>query len=218
MATLRATSPAVDRDWFVVNRWQEYEGEARANLLRIVAVAAFYIVELANFHGANFGFIQLPKVRDRPFHQAVTALAVAGVMLALGVHVCLRQRVFPSALKYITTASDLVLLSCVLTVAEGPRSPLVAAYFVVLALAALRFSPRLIWFATVGAILGYLVVLGYAKWFTTRDLSVPRYHQAIVLLALALTGVSLGQAVRRVKEVARTYAERVTSGGGERAR
>ena len=31
-----------DREWFIVGRWQEYEGEARANLLRIAGIGAFY--------------------------------------------------------------------------------------------------------------------------------------------------------------------------------
>src|SRR5262245_53412598 len=47
--TTAAASPG-DRQWFIVGRWQEYEGEARANLLRIVAVGAFYVVELLRFY------------------------------------------------------------------------------------------------------------------------------------------------------------------------
>jgi hypothetical protein len=186
----------------------------RANLLRIAAVAAFYIVELANYHGLDLGFVQLPKVRDRPFHLSVTALAVAWTMVGLGVHTCLRQRFFPAALKYASTGCDLLLLTCVLIAAEGPRSPLVAAYFLVITLATLRFSLPLIWFATVGSIAGYLTLLGYARWFATSDVSVPRYHEAILLLALALTGVTLGQVVRRVKALARIYADRVASSVG----
>lgn len=31
-----------DHQWYIVGRWQEYEGEARANLLRIIGIAAFY--------------------------------------------------------------------------------------------------------------------------------------------------------------------------------
>ena len=37
-----------DRQWFIVGRWQEYEGEGRANLLRIAGIGAFYCIELAN--------------------------------------------------------------------------------------------------------------------------------------------------------------------------
>ena len=38
-----------DRQWFIVERWQEYEGEGRANLLRIVAIGSFYTVHLLNY-------------------------------------------------------------------------------------------------------------------------------------------------------------------------
>jgi hypothetical protein len=52
-----------DRQWFIVGRWQEYEGESRANLFRIAAVGLFYGIELGNYWAGAV---------DRPFHQAVT--------------------------------------------------------------------------------------------------------------------------------------------------
>ena len=64
-----ATTPVPgsdDRAWYIVGRWQEYEGEARANLLRLAAVAAFYAIELINYYGVDLGFIRFPKVRIRP--------------------------------------------------------------------------------------------------------------------------------------------------------
>ena len=44
-----------DRQWFIVGRWQEYEGEGRTNLIRIAGIAAFYIVELINYRGLKLG-------------------------------------------------------------------------------------------------------------------------------------------------------------------
>ncbi|MGO8689881.1 MAG: hypothetical protein ACLQLG_09615 [Thermoguttaceae bacterium] len=189
-----------DRQWFIVGRWQEYEGEGRANLLRIAGIAAFYGIELANYWTG---------VVDRPFHQAVTALALAWALIALGVLFCLGQHIFPASLKFLSTAADVVLLTAILVLADGPKSPLVVAYFLLIVLATLRLSLRLVWFATLGSMLGYLFLLGYAKWFTTRDLRVTRYQQAIFLLALALTGIVLGQVIRRVRKMAVEYAARV---------
>ncbi len=112
-------SPAfADRQWFIVGRWQEYEGEARANLLRIIAIAAFYSVELINRYGLNLGFIEMPQVRDAQFHQAVTALAAAWTMVALAVLLSLRLRFFPASLKFVSTACDIVLLTSILAVAR----------------------------------------------------------------------------------------------------
>jgi hypothetical protein len=191
-----------DRQWFIVGRWQEYEGEGRANLLRIAGIGVFYCVELANYWAG---------VVDRPFHQAMTALALAWAMMGLGVLVCLTQHVFPTSLKFLSTAADLVLFTAVLLLADGPKSPLIVAYFLLIVLAALRFSLRLIWFASAASILSYMFVLGYARWFTERDIRVARYQQAIVLLALALTGIVLGQVIRRVRAIALEYAARVAA-------
>lgn len=190
-----------DRQWFIVGRWQEYEGEGRANLIRIIGVGAFYGIELVNYYTG---------VVDRPFHQAVTALAFMWALVALGVLYCLGQRIFPASIKFLSTAADIGLLTAILTLADGPKSSLVVGYFLVIVLASLRFSLRLIWFAASGSMLGYLVLLGYAAWFAQRDdLRVLRYQQAIFLLALALTGVVLGQVIRRMKKMAQDYAARV---------
>jgi hypothetical protein len=217
MATgLRADVPGADHQWFIVGRWQEYEGEGRANLLRVTGIAAFYCVELINYHGLHLGFLELPQLADvdRPFHVAVTALAVAWTMVSLGVYLCLQGQVFPASLKFISTGSDLVLLTSILTIADGPRSPLVVGYFLILAVATLRFNLPLIWFAAAGAMAGYLFLLGYAKWFADRDLRVPRYHQLIFLLALALAGVVLGQVIRRVRALAQDFHRRIEANRG----
>ncbi len=220
MANGVPSSPGhADRQWFIVGRWQEYEGEARANLLRILGIAAFYIVELVNYYGLHLGFIELPKVEavDLPYHQAVTALAVAWTMVALGVLLCLRQQVFPAALKFVSTGCDILFLTAILTVSDGPKSPLLVGYFLLIVLSTLRFNLPLVWFTTIGSGAGYLFLLGYAKWFTdpARGLRPPRYHQVIFLLALALTGVVLGQVIRRVRGLAKEYAARLASTKGE---
>jgi hypothetical protein len=212
------TTTAEDRSWYIVERWGEFEGEARANLLRLAAIAAFYLVELANAQGFRLGPFELPQVVERPFHRAVTAVAVAWVLLALGVWACLRLRFLPSALKYMSTGADLALMTCVLVVADGPRSPLIVGYFLIVAVAALRFSLPLVRFATLGALAAYLVLLGYARWFAVRDVRVPRYHEVLFLLALGLTGITLGQVLRRVRAMARDYAERREIEAGRAAR
>jgi hypothetical protein len=210
MATASLPTATGDRQWFIVGRWQEYEGEARANLLRIISIGAFYVVELINYHGLNLGFLQMPQVRDEPFHRAVTALAAAWAVLALALLLCLRRQVFPASLKFISTTCDIVLLTAVLLVADGPRGPLIVGYFLIIALAALRFSLRLIWLATAGSMAGYLFLLGHDRWFRPGGhVPVERYQQLIVLLALLLTGVVLGQVIRRVRGLADEYARRL---------
>ena len=218
MSTAPLSVPAVappipgaqDRPWYIVGRWQEYEGEARANLLRLAAVAAFYAIELINYYGVDLGFIQLPKVSDLAFHKTVTAIAAAWVILGVGVHLWLRLHLLPSALKYVSTGLDVVLLTLLLMVADGPRSPLIVGYFLIPVLAGLRFQLRLVWFATVAAMLGYVWLLGWAVWIEdVRDVRVPRYHQLIFLTSLAMSGIIQGQVIRRVKSLAAEYARRL---------
>lgn len=201
-----------ERQWFIASRWQEFEGEARANLLRIIGVGAFYIIELIN-HGVHLGALQLPAVVDDRFHQAMTWLAVAWTMLALVTLVCLRQRVLPAALKFATTGCDIVLMTSVLMIADGPRSPLVIGYFLIIALAALRLSRGLILMATLGSMAAYVSLLGYVKYCVTDEratvMSVPRYWQMIMLVGLALFGITLGQVIRRVRLIANDFARRL---------
>ena len=102
----------------------------------------------------------------------------------------------------------------------GAPGPAVAALIRIagglLVVAALRFNLELIWFSTAGALACYLYLLGYARWFADRDIRVPRYHQLIFLLAVVLTGVFLGQVIRRVRRLAEDYARRV-EGSRERS-
>jgi hypothetical protein len=203
MATVAAASKG-DRQWFIVGRWQEYEGETRANLLRTVAVGAFYIVELLRFY-----VFEKANPEQLTFHRQATMVAVAWTMVALAILLCLRLRIFPAALKYVSTACDLVLLTALAAMNQGPKSPLVLVYFLVIALAALRFSLGLVWFSTVGGMLGYWSLVGLfdKKWFDA-DHTVPPTTQLVTLLSLALTGIVIGQVVRRVKGMASEYAER----------
>lgn len=132
--------------------------------------------------------------------------------MALATLFCLRARIFSSALKYLTTGCDVVLLTMVVLVGDGPQSAMLAGYFLIIALATLRFRLGLIWYASGLSLAGYLVVLGCCKWYPRpeRDLTVPRYEQLIMIAALALEGIILGQVVRQVRRIAADYCRRIT--------
>lgn len=189
-----------ERQWFIAGRWQEFEGESRANLLRVVGITLFYLVELLNRANVTQGF-----------HSAVTALAAAWVLTACAVYVCLQRHYFPVAMKYLSTCVDLLLFTGLLLLADGPRSPLIVGYFFVLSVAALRFSLPLLRFATVGAIVSYLVIFKQAQWMRP-SLAVSRNYELIVVLSLALCGTTLGQVLRRVRHFAEDYAKRLSEG------
>ena len=196
-----------DRQWYIVGRWQQYAGEGRANLLRIIAVGAFYLVQLIHYHG-----LSAPTEVEVQFHRASGALAIAWTVLSLAVMLCLRRRVFPAALKYVSTGCDLVLLAALANIGDKAHSPLVFAFFLIIALAGLRFSLELVWFATLGAMLGYLFLVGQSdkQWFDEVH-QVPVVKQLVVLLSLGLTGIMMGQVIRRVRALADDYLRRVTA-------
>lgn len=207
MATVAPLPASADRQWYIAQRWQEYEGEGRANLLRIVAIGAFYIVQLVNYH-----LVYAADPQQLPFHQKATGIAVAWTMVALAVMLCLRRRMFPAALKYCSTACDLLLLTSLAASANRALSPLVLAYFVIIATSALRFSLGLVWFSTIGSLLSYYALVGMTDrtWFD-REHVVPVHTQLITLLSLGLTGIIIGQVVRRVKTMAAEYADRLAA-------
>ncbi len=221
-----STSAEGDRYWFIAQRWQAYAAESRANLLRIAAIGAFYLVHLWSYFSSqgrvpNFGFFQLADAGEisKQFHVLVTLIAVAWAMLALGILLALQQRIFPRWLPYFSTACDIVLLTSIVCLGGMARSPLIVGYFLILILSGLRLSLPLIRFATVGSLVAYSCVLGCAKWpehligspstgVSSAEFRVPRYHELIELLAIAMAGVMLGQIVRHTRELAEDFARR----------
>ncbi len=196
-----------NRFWFILRRWQQFEAEALVNLLRVLAVGAFYLVQLGIFYLG-----QEPNEQQLAFHRAATAVAGAWLLVALAVLLCLRNRFFPAALMFFSTTADVLLLSALASLGSGPASPLIFAYFLILALAALRFSLPLLWFATIGCVLGYgaLLVLGHPDWLgdSQNPKVVSRTEELLVLLSLLFTAVTLGQVIRRTRTLALAFARK----------
>src|SRR4051794_39481292 len=123
----------------------------RVNLVRLLALIAFYGQHLLNVY-----FSRGDSALTGAFHLAVTALCIAWSIVALMLYVCLSRRWVPPGLKFAATAADLVLITALLTLSGGPRSPLLVLYFLVIGAAALRLSLGLVYAATLGAVAAYL--------------------------------------------------------------
>lgn len=204
-----------DESWHATQRWQQYDGEFRANFLRIISLGAFYGIHLWNYY-QPFGLLELSEQPARSFHQAVTMLVATWALMALVVDQCLRNRIFPDWLSYLTTGMDLALLTAILCLGGGLQSPLVIAYPLVLILASLRFNLPLLRLATVAAGFCYLFVCAASRWpdmLGGRQIGrIPRYGQLMTLLAIVISGIMLGQFIRRFRAMAEWYADR-SSGG-----
>ncbi len=181
--------------------------ELRVNLIRIISISAFYSLHLWNYLAPNLGSvvseffgIGTGAVSLRR-HIAVTTLSLAWLMIACIVHFLIDQRKVSDRLTLWSTLADIALLTAILSVSSGPSGPMVAGYFLILMLTGLRFDLRLVRIATFAAGLGYLTVLAVARWpqgilEIGEVQTVPRYHQAMVLVSITISGVIMGQVVR----------------------
>ena len=199
--------PSPPTPWHVTERLASLRGEERANGLRVLGVTVFYAIEVLNYRGLSLGALELPRVEgvDSTFHAAATALAVAWVAVAAAVLVAVKNRIFPPALKYVSTALDLVLVTAVLTLADGPRSPMLVVLFLVIVLSGLRLSRGLVVFATGGAALGYLFLLGDVL-VRRPALAVPAHFQITTLAALLLCGGVVYAILAEVRRAVDVYA------------
>ena len=106
-----------------------------------------------------------------------------------------------------------MLLTFMLLIADGPKSPLLVGYFLLISLAGLRLDLGLVRFTTVACLLGYLTLLGNARWYR-EAVRVPKYHEMILVVALVLAGVFMGQIVRRIRQLAEDYSSRLQAAEG----
>ncbi len=201
--------------WEDARRLEAWAGEVRVNLIRAVALAAFYGYHLINAYVLHPDDLRL---RGR-FHVLVTAVVLAWAGATFVLYFCLSRRLVPPALKYVATFWDLAMITALLLIgSNGPRSPLVFLYFLVIAAAPLRLSLRLVYVATCGAMAAATLLMGhhvfveigsanyYHPDFTGR---IARSAEVIFLLSLAASGLLAGQTVRQARRLVEGYPVRV---------
>ncbi len=214
-----STQNAIDEQaWFAATRWQQLDGEYRANYLRILSVVAFYVIHAVQYYQL-FGPSVLSTPVGRVFHVSATVIALIWLLAALAIDVTLRQRIFPAAMPFVTTAMDLILLTSVVYLGGGQQSPLILGYPVIQVFAAIRFDLLLVRWSTGGALVAYLYLMAAGRWpelFGGRTIGlVPRYSQLMTLLAMVVVGIALGQLIRRFRGMAEYYARRCSAGASD---
>lgn len=195
-----------DSSWGAAQRLEGLAGEARVNLIRLAALAAFY-----GHHLLNVYFFADDSTLRGQYHAVITVIVLAWLLSVLVVHFCIARRWMPPALKYVATAFDVLLITALLVVGKNASSMLVVLYFLVIASAALRLSLPLVWVATLGAMAGYLFFIGFLRF--GLELSdkerLARPQQIVLLLALGGAGLLAGQVVRQCRRVALGYPVKV---------
>jgi len=190
-----------DLSWLAAERVERWAGELRINLIRLVAIAAFYGHHL-------FNRFVLKECFPPNYSLAVTATAAIWTLGALALHLSLTNQRVPAGLRYIAVGFDVLMITSLLMVSDGPRSTLVVLLFLVVATSTLRFDLRLVWVATALTLLSYGLVCGHAKWIKPER-QIPRRQQVIMVLSLSAAGVLAGQGVRQARRFAQDYADRV---------
>lgn len=197
-----------------------WAGEVRLNLVRLAALIAFYATHL----------VTVCLSRENPdlagaYHVKVTALVMVWTIGAVVLYLSLSRRSTPPALKYVVTAWDTLLITTLVVLAGGPKSPLLILYFLVIAAAPLRLSLRLVYAATLCAVAGYLFLLGhhafyrigYESYYSTSTERIPRTHEAIFLIGLLTCGVLAGQVVRQTRRLTQGLSVATDAGASAEA-
>jgi len=191
---------------------EAWAGEVRVNLIRLLALVVFYSHHLIQYH-----FLKDDAWRTADYHNAITALVIAwGGMVAIIHLVTLPQQGqleptrYKSWMKYAITVMDLLFIYLLTGWhPEGDRGPMVLLLFLVIAAAPVRFSLKLVYVATLGAMLTYLlligtsfVMMGSERYYAVDNVRrVPRPTQAIMLLSLGGAGLLAGQVVRQARRL-----------------
>jgi hypothetical protein len=169
-------------------RRETWAGDQKASRIRLAAVVVFTLNELVNYHVLH--------VVDLRFH--VGSLLVVAVWLVATAlfSVLLREHILPRATSYLIAGTDVLLLTWLLLLADGPRSPLVVLYFLIIGLSGMRLAPAVCVFTGIAATVGYGAVLEFTKRQKPEFL-IPPYHAVIVALALVMMGIVMAHLVGR---------------------
>jgi hypothetical protein len=213
-----------DSSWAAARRIESWAGEVRVNLIRLAAILAFY-----GYHLLNYYVIKDDPTLTPDYHTAATSLVLAWSCAVVLLHFCLTHRYNPAWLKYAATVWDALIITALLILpgdyrTVGPRSPLVALYFLLIAAAPLRLSLHVVYVATFAAMGGYLIALGYYayvlvgyhKYYSDPAVRISRTQEVILLLALGAAGLLAGQVVRQMRRVAEGYPVSVGERGEAR--
>jgi hypothetical protein len=200
--------------WEDGRRLEAWAGETRVNLIRAAALVAFYAHHLFTVYISSGDSTLRGK-----YHILVTGVVLAWGAAIFVLYYCLSRRIVPPALKYIATLWDLAMISALLVIgSKGPVNPLIFLYFLVVAAAPLRLSLPLVYVATFGAmaaaalVMGHYVFIqiGYDTYYHSEfGGRVPRSHEIIFLLSVAVAGLLAGQTVRQARRLVEGHAVNV---------
>ena len=188
--------------WQYVQGVESQAGEIRVQRVRLLAVLLFFANHL--IQSVISAWQQPVDFRFQAIVTILAALWLASIVISIA---AVKLGRWSLRMPYVTTFSDVALITVLLCVGDGPNSWLVLLFFLVIAAAPLRLDLRLVYFSTGCAMLGYLVTLAEFAWFQIGWQyyygdeylgQIDRAQEFIVLIALLIAGVFAGQVVRQI--------------------
>lgn len=190
-----------DFAWKAAVRAEEWAGEMRVNLIRLVAITVFYGNHLFNFYLRDLDLT--PR-----FHLIVSSIAVSWATAAFVTHLILAKQGNRPFLKYASLGWDVFMTTSLIAFSGGPKSQFLILLLLILFTVPLRLNLRLVWVASLAAALSYGTICGHSKWVNVET-QVPIVHHVIFFLGLATAGLLAGQCVRQARRFAENYSERL---------
>jgi serine/threonine-protein kinase len=180
-------------------RWSRREP---ALVSRLVVLASFFVVELANY---GLGFV------PAGFHKNVGQIMFLWALASLGFQQLLKTRRWAVMGRYGWAVVEMLLFTLVLREADGAASPLVVGYPLLIVGAGLWFQVRMVWFVTALAVLSYLGLV--IEFYQFRPDLQARFDTAydrpiFFLQMLIILGVAVAYQVHRVRALSRYYESR----------
>ena len=172
-----------------LQRRETWAGDVKANFIRMVALVIFTINEIFNYY--------LLHAVDKRFHIGSLIIISLWVIASINFHILLRRHWLPRATPYLMPSVDIFLVTWLILLGDGPKSPLVGIYFLIIALAALRLYPAAVLYTSCASAIGYL-----ATWIFVKHqkpiFAVPHFHVVITILCLLFMGIILAHGLTRV--------------------
>jgi serine/threonine-protein kinase len=134
-----------------------------------------------------------------PYHWFITIVMLAWAVGAAGFQWLAGRPRWHTMAIYGWSAMDIGFFTALLLVHDGPASPLIPGYQLLIAVSALRFRLRLVWFVTEMCLLSYAGLVLRAHWLRNEWSDVSPQTPIVFSLSLLLMGFVLTLLLRRMR-------------------
>lgn len=181
--------------WRHILHWTRREPALASH---VIALAAFAAIIQVNYH--------ISGNVDLKLHVWVLLLLGIWMLLSVGFQALLHRQVKQEWVACAWTATDMMIFSMVLVIREVDTGPLIIGYPILVAVSGLWFRASVVWFTTVAAEIGVLMMMPH--WHGWDYLRENPHHPILVLVMIGVLGMVVAYQVERVRSLSRFYGSR----------